>query len=512
MIEPQNTYSISILTQRSTEFCRDSLRPVSWFYLAWLVVAGIISYVVYFITKNSPLGSVRPALLIYYLAVGIHLFLRLRKDGRANILSPDILFLLFYSAFHLGYVALYDIGVVPYSSPPFIFQSSIPKSLFVVNLGLMSFIFGYEILGRKGQGTVPQIRIPRASWCVFGLTCMIVAVVSHLSVIGYLGTGIFRQYGHKALQDIEKYIGSFLIALIWRYSLHLMVLGIVVYTVSSALRYGKLFQTKLALVVILILSAFLLMEGERGGILQLGVPILLIRHYFVKRVKIRYLVGIVFSVAVLFTAMGLVRTIVFEPAKMLEEYQYQKASGLVTWLNLPLEAGNSYQTLNITTREVPSIEGYWYGASWRDSIIHIVPFLQGVATRLGISTWAPSAWVTTTYFGTNVAGRGFTIAAEGYLNFGYVGVIVELMFFGAFLRWLTIKFSRYPSALWGVIMLGCLGIAIITVRNHVGVMFASCVRIMVVAFLLNLFLKSEPVYEYEMEEYDELYQDEMTYV
>ncbi|HUW18214.1 MAG TPA: O-antigen polymerase [Sedimentisphaerales bacterium] len=497
---------------RWQEFCEESLHKISWLYISWLILVGFVAYVTYCVKRTDPVGSVQPSVLIYYLVIFVHLVFRLKRGGRAAVLGPDILFLLFYTMFHLGYVSLYGVGIVPYANPPFVFESAIPKSLFVVNLGLISFLLGFEILGAKGYTTnlKAPIIIPRPGWCTFGMGCMVTATTVHLVVIGYVGVAFFKQYGYKAIQDIEKYTGSFLLALFWQYALYLMVLGLVIYVVSSALRYGKLFKSKLAVVLVVLYIAFVILEGDRGPIVQLGAPILLARHYLIERVRIRYLVGITAAVLVLFTAMAIARTIVFEPTRMVEEYEYQRTVGRVSWTSPFKEAGYSFRTLNITVHEVPLSEPYWKGASWRDAVLHIIPFFRGFALRRGWARLGPSAWVTLTYYGLEAAGKGFTMAAEGYLNFGCLGVVIEMVFFGMFVRWLTVKFSKKPSAMWGIILVGCLGIVIMTVREHTGITFSFCAQVMAVAAILNLFVGNEPTPEYEAEGLSLLQEDNIS--
>lgn len=184
---------------------------------------------------------------------------------------------------------------------------------------------------------------------------------------------------------------------------------------------------------------------------------------------------------------------------MLEEYKYQKTARQLGWYSPFVEMGRSYAVVAIITNDVPNQEPYWKGASWRNAAFHIVPFLQGFTYRLGLSTWGPSEWLTTTYFGTESAGTGFTVAAEGYLNFGLLGAFIELMLFGLFIRWLTVKFSKNPSAVWAFIMLGCLGPSIMVVRNHVNLVTNKYAQVVVLALLINLFLGNEPTAEAELE-------------
>ncbi len=505
---------------RVFEFCRDSLRMVSKSYVGWLIFAGFASFLVYYFLRSSPLGSIRPSIFMYYLIVFTHVVYRFRKNGRANVLSPEILFLFIYTMFHLGYVTLYALGIVPYSTDVFVFETSIPKALFVTNLGLLSFLLGYEILGsrKRSPKVMGQMRIPGVSWCLFGLICMAIGVAAHVLVVAYLNMrGLIALYGYSAFQNIDVHTRSFFWTTLHRNGFQLMLFGLAIYVVASSLRYRKLFKSKLALALVIIQFIFVALEGDRGPIMQLGVPILIVRHYFVKRIRIRYLFLITAVTLLVFTMVGpLVRGVVtMSPGKMYEEFKYQQKTGYAKWTSPFVEMGTSFLVVNITTHEVPRQEPYWKGSSWKSAVFHIVPFFEGYAIRKGWSKWAPSTWITHTYYGPERAGRAFTVAAEGYLNFGYVGVVIELMFFGLFFRWLTMKFSTKPSAVWGIIMLGCIGASMMVIRNHVEIVLYACARITVVAVLLKIFMgegtpleteetalleyEYEPEYEYEYE-------------
>lgn len=180
---------------------------------------------------------------------------------------------------------------------------------------------------------------------------------------------------------------------------------------------------------------------------------------------------------------------------MLSELKYVHGTGETRWTDPLVEMGGSYRIANMTAYLVPDYDNYWYGRSWLSAAFHVVPFLQGFAVRQGWVKWAPSQWMTTTMFGAEAAGTGFSVAVEGYLNFGFPGAFLQLMLFGIFLRRLMIWFSRKPSPFSAFVMLACMGPTIMVIRNHVNLVTAKYAQIFVIAVILNLFLGSEPVEE-----------------
>jgi len=480
---------------RLDEFFLDSLRPTSLVYIAWLMVALVMALGVYFVSRNASLASIYPALFVYYLIAFIHIVLRLKAGGKANILAPDILFLFFYTMFHLGYVTLYGLNIVPYTHAIFFYEESVPRAMLVVNLGLLGFLFGFELIGPSSNSRLlcQPVKIPTVSWGLFGIVIMTMALAAHLLALVFIGPHNLMLYGYGAIQNARKYVSP-AVAMLLSQSNPLMLFGMVVYLVSSSLKYKKLFKSKIVLALVTIFIAIYILEGDRGPILWLGIPILLVRHYFIKRVKIRYLVIAAVMSLTLFAGLALVRKTVFAPTKMWQEYQYQKDTGILKWWSPFVEMGASFKVVTITTQDVPSKTSYWQGKSYLSAALHTLPFLEGYFIRRGLlgpfGYW-PSKWVTTTYFGADYAGQAFTVAAEGYLNFGFPGTFILLMLCGFFVRGITVKFSKKPSAAMAFVMLGFLGNSIVVIRNHVQLITQNCFFIIVIAITLNLLCKNE---------------------
>jgi len=488
---------------RLDEFRSDCLHRKSAVYLIWLAIALLLVVFIFFLLRNKPLGALKPLLFVYYLIVTVHVFYRLNMGGMANILAPDIIFVGFYTMFHFGYITLYALGLAEYSEKAIWFQESIPKSMFIINLGLVGYLFGYEIVEpRQGTLEYSTLKKPTWQWSIVTVWLMILGFVLHIASLFMVGIDTIIAYGYVVIGNIERYSSPRVEMLFWTSNM-MMIAGAFIYSIASSLRHGRLFNSKVVLGMIIAISMIFLLEGDRGPFVQMVIPIILIRHYFIKKIPWIFLTAGLIVAFTLMTAISLIRTVVLSPSKMIEEYKYVSGTGQADWKAIFIEAGGSFRVTSIVTNEVPTNAPYWYGQSYISAIIRIVPFLDGVTQRLGLRGppsygISPASWVTWTYSGREASGLGFTICTEGYLNFGYPGAFLELMVLGIFIRLLLIKFSKRPSAAWTIIILGCLGASFMIIRNHSLTFTSSCTQIFVVAGCLSFFCKNEqPIEHYE---------------
>lgn len=476
----------------------DSLRPVSAVYVCWLLVATLLAVAVYKMDWGSPIDHVRPSVLFYFLVLTLHVLQRLKQGGPANALAPDLLLLYVYTLFHEAYVALWALGLAPFSGFVFYFESTIPEGLFIINLGLIGFIFGFELFGVRNRSEVisSSRTIPSHAWGAFGVGMMVFALVMHFGTMAVIGLELFMRYGYTAVQRIDEFV-AFPWSLFWSKSIPAMLFGVIVYVLYSALRYKQVFHSKAVLGIVAGFFVVLFLEGNRGPFLTLFLPIVLVRHYFIKPIKIRWLICIAVVALTLFTVMKLTRRLALAPSKMYSELKYRQKEEEVHWTFPLIEMGGSYRIANITAYLVPGEEPYWYGRSWSDAAFHIVPFLQGFVSKFGWLRLAPATWVTWATVGPGKAGAGFSLPAEGYLNFGFPGAFLEMMFFGILIRRIFIWFSRKPSAFTAIVMLGFLAPTLTTIRGHVSLLTSIYTQVLVMAFVLNLLFASEPAQDFE---------------
>jgi hypothetical protein len=487
--EESSPEDLGAVTVGLATFRRDALRRFSLAYVAWLVVAGVACYVVYSAYGEDPDGAILPSLLLYGVVSVVHVGYRVLYTGRAVALAPDLVVLLTYTLFHLGYVTLYGLDLVPFLSWILFFPSAVPESLFVINVGLVSFLLGFELLG-SGKGRAPPCRQPVSSsdWAGVGTVLLVAAVGLHLVALVLLGADYLAEHAYVGIQRTSRY-ASYSLGLLFAVSTLCYLTGVVIHCGASALQKRRLFSSRIALGATLGLMALFLLEGDRLPLLDLGIIIILVRQYLLKPFSPWVLLGVVLASLFIFAALREVRSsVILDPSAMLEEYEYQTEAEELTWKAPFVEMGGSFVAVNITVHEVPDRVAYWNGASWASAVMHAVPFAQGVLSARGLVNESPSVWVTESYFGERAAGRGFTLAAEGYLNLGVLGVILELGAVGLSLRWLMRRFAVVSAPHRGMVFLVAVAIMTAAVRQHLNLIIAPIVYAALLAYLLHRLL------------------------
>ncbi len=470
-------------------FVTDRLSRRSWFYAIWVLLFIPAAIACRYLTGPGmeALGLFH---LVYFTLAITHLCYRMLRAGPKALIAPDVLFTLVYTVINWGYISFLWLGAVPFSERVIYFSDAMGDSLMVVTVGLASFLLAYEVAGHGNRSTpayATQIAIPKSGWGFVGLSLLCTGIVLHFVGLAGIGFETVMNHGYDAVQNVSRYTDSYVIKTIMAVSIPISVIGTMLCFGYGVIRDRKLFYSPFFMVVWCGWVVILLLEGDRGGVVRILLPAMIIYHYVIRPIKFRYLATIGVSVLFVFSALAFVRnTSGFSPGTMVRDYQYiQSKSDEVKWYSMLYELGTSFVTLNITVHEVPGTEPYWRGMSWVDSSIHVIPFAQGIAYRNGLGKMQPSDWVTTTYWGPQSSGKGYNFAAEGYLNFGLPGVIVQMFVIGLVLRWLVRRFQRAPSTGSLIVMFGGVVLIIISIRDHTNVLLPQLVHLWVVSWLMT---------------------------
>lgn len=471
-------------------------------YLGAILVGMAISAVIYALSSGMSWEYATKIALVYGLAIcAVHAAWRLRSKPR-NYLSPDLFFILFYAAFHYSFLVLWMLGIVSIASQAaarvFRTPEQYPFDMLIVNLGLLGFLFGYELLAPRKEAHPPaEVRkIPTGVWTMIGLMIMALGLIIHLAFIFGVGIKTFMDFGYTVYIYMERFSSY---PRLWRIQSHIFALGFGIYITSVALRYGRLFKGKIGITIFLTYLLLLALEGARTQLVTQGMILLLVRHFLIKPIKLKSLIILTIIALFVFSSIRIVRNVAaFNPSKMIKELKQARESKMTHWYDSLVEMGSSVGTVNLTTMVVPNPQPYWYGRSYLQATVHIIPYMSTVlGPQLGL---APSGWLTYTHYGFASAGTGFSLPAEGYLNFGLAGVFFQMAVLGIILRKIYANFAINKTAAGTLVFIVAYGLFMIIVRNHVNLLIAPLVRIILAAWLLKSFCGEQIVAAAEPEE------------
>lgn len=213
------------------------------------------------------------------------------------------------------------------------------------------------------------------------------------------------------------------------------LVGLTVHAFSSALESQRLFRGPAILVGTVSYLVLLVLLGDRSSMAAYLFPLFLFRHYLIRPFDATRAATLATLGFMLFSGIK-----VFRATK--------KTSDLVS-------AATDRERLEMTTDEmgftldtvirsidvVPDQVPYFYGKTYVDAVSRVVP---NVAIERGEAAIVSSVWLTELTAPRRSArkgGLGFSIVAEGYINFGFLGAPLVLLLIGlvhgAGERWLA---------------------------------------------------------------------------
>jgi hypothetical protein len=402
-----------------------------------------------------------------------------------NWLSPDVVFWLIYTMFHVPYVVFYLVGLADYTTTVFHTTDSTNRAMCVVVLSGIGFLIGYELgpLGRRQPGHfAPASRISPLLFQAGQVLFLVTFLTAAFALTAGLGSAILAQ-GYGGFRRIERYVSPQ--AQRWIVlAVATVRIGIVVYLAGCIMHHRKIVRGVLIPALLVAVMGSFLILGARTQVAVVMLPLIIGYHYFVKRIRLWVGVPLFLGALILFGVVGIGRSAKsLAPADIYTAYkEYRADTGVNPFVASLAESGSSFKTVNVVCAFIPNTEPFWYGKSLLDSALMIIPS-PAVGLRTHIT---PSAWVTgraTGKIGGERAGWGSSIAMEGYLNFGMIGGVVFMMVIGFMMRRIYDTTLRRPSFLRVCLMLIAITGLALWCRNYSHHFFRPVVWTMAVAWL-----------------------------
>ncbi len=401
------------------------------------------------------------------------------------VLTPESFFVGFYSLFHFSYVVLYVYGLSDYDSEVFYNYSALEKAIYYCLACVCVFIVFYRLScfsnSQATDGRVLQNIYKRgASDKNIELTYRLSKLLL-LSALLFFWIPVIPVYkvvfsDYRSLISIGEI--SPLGRLFWL-GQYIGYAAISLYlTIKS--QSGRKLNSGWSVIVLYAYMASFLLTGDRGGFISYLFMFLFAYVLYEKNIRIRnvFLVSVVLlfisSVVAVTRSQSLIN-----PIDMIVYYIEGGTGGsLVEALN---EFGISIKTVVVALTVAPKYYDFWYGASFIDSFLLVLPnpfFDARVSEGLGV-------FITEVAFGPidSTHGRGGSIAMEAYLNFWYFGVILFALY-GVFLRRVFVGLLIKTSIVRSVLFLSSIGAFSMWMRNTSGASF----RIIIWSVLISSFI------------------------
>lgn len=424
----------------------------------------------------------RKVMILILLLVGVSLLsFSLHKESeeklKGQFLKHSIFIILGFIIVHFQFYLDYIVGNLSENDIKIWINTKIVnKTMILSAAGLVSFIIGYSNYKTKKRLTDNSplrykpihvkvlVFIAAVSLVAFFLT------VNPLYLIGYYG---IVEMGTEATYAILIFTIC-LFAIIVQNCRNMVVSG----NIPSNFRDYSKYHGHLVLFLIGIYLLSVMISGDRGPLISIGLAYLS-GYYIVTKKKLKFKYGLLFIAigAFLMTLLGIVRNqdknLDFK-TKVLSSLNAEKNEFNESFLPQTEELARSVRSLHTTVNYIPGNQYYLLGRFQLQHITLTVPFVS-VFTPLmfdeyGYKYRGSASFVTWINQGEyRSSGEGTTCIADFYFDFGFVGVIIGMFFFGYLIRYAEVAMysNNLPSLFSHIFIVVYLSYAIYIARSAV---------------------------------------------
>jgi len=430
-------------------------------------------------------------------------FHKLTGDPPRNWLSPDVLFISVFCVFHFGYFVFYVLGIAPVNEEVFWAPSKVLLAMFFSICCLVAFMIVYEIVGVRFQNNQSYSCLP-----VFHPTIMLAAKTLILIAIMFMWGAILSAGVGRVLSDHRTLlrIGGQTGGRFYWVSMNIGLVGVTLYCAISGLNYQKFMHGLIFPFVVFAYIFSILLLGSRQNFIGICIGPILAFQYFQRKIKLPQLIV---GGLIIFFAMGVIamaRTSgVLKTAQTYKQKKTQSEQSLI--VRTLISFGSSIKIVVAALELVPQNHTYWYGKSYTIAADRLIPNVIPGRVR---QSEGPVYWLNEVAFGDpeSTYGRGGSIVAETYMNFGFTGSILFFGFLGYWVRTLYEKTLFNPTFLKVAWLFGVCGAFMIWMRNTINIASRPIMWTLMVAWAIKLLFPSQAFEQSDDLQYMELEEQE----
>lgn len=404
-------------------------------------------------------------LIVLFLGLASIVLVYLTSDVLSHILimilySIFMMFIVKFDIFHpyvwySGFFTLYSIG---YPILVFYMDSIYNKDIIILQL-IAIITFAVVVTPRKYKVTrdiLKEIKLNIAKYIKPFLTIIIILTILEL----YMGS-----FSHKSELSTNTLLFSF--------GYRTTIVYLILYAIDLVnyyIKYEKIQWKSISTCFILMFLMFFY-SGERDVVLRY-IIITCYLIYFLKYSKTNKIV---------LTSIGALLLMV---VPLLSRIKYFGMTGqvsdaneniLISLVNSEFASASRNLQMLVSSGEH---EGYYKGYTMIINFLRALPFSFG-------QSFSVTNWFSQTYYGRG--GRGFSLVGEGYVNFGYFGVVLVFFVVGLIVRTLYKKSIKSQNNLF--IYLFSITIFVYAIRADLANIFSPLIKHVLYSFLLLYILE-----------------------
>ena len=347
------------------------------------------------------------------------------RQGHFDILELRYVFLAFFSL----YVVSLPLFTYLRNEPPsaFVSTQAIGKALGISTVSLAFFILGYHLrIGTSVARAFSNIGETSVSRQQLAVSIIVVATATWfaLFVRSIGGFDSFLGTGYTDLYEVEE-------------GKELFGFSVILFPTCVLLLYHLAHRKKSRVAWIVFIAAFicgvalLLVGSRRRLVVTTLLSLLIYRHFAVRRIPAKVLMGLALIAGIGVSGIGLLRVIPPKELLQRDTVQFladQSPSQLLYGLLEAGEPANDFETFPFLITEIENGTRFQWGKSFLQAPLIMIP-------KAIFPSRPPTAsvWYTSTFFpevAAKLGGYPLFFLAEAYLNFGALGAIVLMLALG----------------------------------------------------------------------------------
>lgn len=400
---------------------------------------GLLTTAIAVFAITIAFAGYRSSLVALIVIFGLSAMLRSFFSKASDFLQPQVLMPFTFLFYALGPMFRFGTAYSPEIWTEYLLLMLLGLIALRVGLGLGSR--GATIASPCYSGRDIQL-IPVTGIVLFILS--VFSIASFVLAIGGIGSAISLGYGPRryvvVLSASQHYFGD-------GFELLLLLCSMYLFYLAKTRKPSLLMVLWAGLLFVTLYYQFMI--GARSELIYAALFAVALYQYGIKKISARYL--------------GMALILGMALAQYWSYARFWLPEGPIAAITVPARAIAQDPTLLLPSRAdefqypgaalleiLNSNTEFWYGRSYLRAFEDAIPFLTRFIGEIGAN---PSNWRLMTFHPKVYAeggGYGFSPVAEGYLNFGVAGVVLQLFLYGLLAGWLYRRLLG-SGRLWGLL-------------------------------------------------------------